>query len=222
MADIDGHHRPPEWPGSGYAAPNSSPAKSSGASLRGCCCCFFLLLAFLAVVVVAVVLAVALAVKPKKPQFDLQQVGVSYLLVTAGAPAAYLSLNITLLFTAENPNKVTIRYGAAAFSVMYRGVPLGVAELPAFEQPAHSIRLVQSRVVVDRVDVLQTDAGELVRDATLNDRVELRVAGDIGAKIRFLGVTSPRVQVSVDCAIVISPKRQSLTYKQCGVDGLNV
>ncbi|CAA6664317.1 unnamed protein product [Spirodela intermedia] len=210
MADIDGHHRPPEWPGSGYAAPNSSPAKSSGASLRGCCCCFFLLLAFLAVVVVAVVLAVALAVKPKKPQFDLQQVGVSYLLVTAGAPAAYLSLNITLLFTAENPNKVTIRYGAAAFSVMYRG------------QPAHSIRLVQSRVVVDRVDVLQTDAGELVRDATLNDRVELRVAGDIGAKIRFLGVTSPRVQVSVDCAIVISPKRQSLTYKQCGVDGLNV
>ncbi|PON60247.1 hypothetical protein PanWU01x14_154190 [Parasponia andersonii] len=28
--------------------------------------------------------------------------------------------------------------------------------------------------------------------------------------------------VSVDCAIVISPRKQSLTYKQCGFDGVNV
>ncbi|BBG96105.1 Late embryogenesis abundant hydroxyproline-rich glycoprotein family [Prunus dulcis] len=28
--------------------------------------------------------------------------------------------------------------------------------------------------------------------------------------------------VSVDCAIVISPRKQSLTYKQCGFDGLSV
>ncbi|ESR45545.1 hypothetical protein CICLE_v100021302mg, partial [Citrus x clementina] len=28
--------------------------------------------------------------------------------------------------------------------------------------------------------------------------------------------------VSVDCAIVISPRKQSLTYKQCGFDGLTV
>ena len=48
--------------------------------------------------------------------------------------AAYLSLNITLLFTAVNPNKVGIRYGATAFDVKYHGVPLGVAA-PGFEQP---------------------------------------------------------------------------------------
>ncbi|MQM11953.1 hypothetical protein Taro_044868 [Colocasia esculenta] len=223
-------HPPPPQPGSHYLAHYSS-SSSSSASLKGCCCCLFLLLTFLALLVVAVALVVVLVVKPKKPQFDLQQVGVSYLLVTAPQPppsdggspaAAYLTLNITMLFTAENPNKVGIRYGATAFTVMYRGVPLGVAQLPGFEQPAHSTRLVQTRVVVDRVDVLQADALQLVRDAAINDRVDLRVVGDVAAKIRFLGLTSPRVQVSVDCAIVISPRQQSLTYKQCGVDGLNI
>jgi hypothetical protein len=33
---------------------------------------------------------------------------------------------------------------------------------------------------------------------------------------------TPNLQVSVDCAIAISPRSQSLKYKQCGVDGLSV
>ncbi|KAI0495838.1 hypothetical protein KFK09_022145 [Dendrobium nobile] len=212
-----------------YLAGSSS---SSTASLKGCCCCLFLLLIFLSLLAVAVALVIILAVRPRKPEFDLQRVGVEYLLVapeqsasageTASAPAAYLSLNITLLFTAENPNKVGIKYEAADLYVLYHGVPLGIAAVPGFEQPAHSTRLVESRVSVSRFNVLQADALELVRDATVNDRVELRITGDVGAKIRVLGFTSPRVQVSVDCVIVISPRKQSLTYKQCGVDGLSV
>ncbi|KAG9130557.1 hypothetical protein Leryth_011810 [Lithospermum erythrorhizon] len=38
------------------------------------------------------------------------------------------------------------------------------------------------------------DAADLIRDAALNDRVALRVVGDVGAKIRILGFTSPGVQ----------------------------
>ncbi|KAL8537953.1 hypothetical protein ACS0TY_000046 [Phlomoides rotata] len=49
-------------------------------------------------------------------------------------------------------------------------------------------------IVVDRVSLLQVDAADLVRDASLNDRVELRIVGDVGAKIRILGLTSPGVQ----------------------------
>uniref|UniRef100_A0A0D9VS77 Late embryogenesis abundant protein LEA-2 subgroup domain-containing protein n=1 Tax=Leersia perrieri TaxID=77586 RepID=A0A0D9VS77_9ORYZ len=216
-----------------------APYGGGSASFRGCCCCIFLLLTFLALLALAVALVVVLVVKPRKPQFDLNQVSVQYLLVTppsssaasaamggtvaAAVPAAaYLSLNITLLFTAVNPNKVGIRYGATAFDVMYHGVPLGVAAVPGFEQPAHSTRLLQTRVIVDRFNVLQADAQDLVRDAAISDRVDLRITGDVGAKILVLGFSSPKVQVSVDCAIAISPRRQSLTYKQCGVDGLSV
>lgn len=77
-------------------------------------------------------------------------------------------------------------------------------------------------VTVSRFDVMQADALSLVRDAAVNDRVELRIVGDVGAKVRVVEITSPRVQVSVDCAIVVSPRKQSVTYKQCGVDGLNI
>lgn len=203
------HHGPPSYQqrrphyGGGYGG--------GSASFRGCCCCIFLLLTFLALLALAVALVVVLVVKPRKPQFDLNQVSVQYLLVTppssaasavggtvaAAVPAAaYLSLNITLLFTAVNPNKVGIRYGATAFDVMYHGVPLGVAAVPWFEQPAHSTRLLQTRVIVDRFNVLQADAQDLVRDAAISDRVDLRITGDVGAKILVLGFSSPKVQVN--------------------------
>ncbi|TVU47655.1 hypothetical protein EJB05_07261 [Eragrostis curvula] len=226
------HHGNGYHPGSTY--PQRRPHYGYGggsASFRGCCCCLFLLLVFLALLALAVALVVVLVVKPRKPQFDLNQVSVQYLLVATpsstpapGAPpgAAYLSLNITLLFTAVNPNKVGIRYGATALDVMYHGVPLGVAAVPGFEQPAHSTRMLQTRVSVDRFNVLQADAQDLVRDAVMYDRVDLRITGDVGAKILVLGFSSPKVQVSVDCAISISPRSQALKYKQCGVDGLSV
>ncbi|KAK7850077.1 hypothetical protein CFP56_001624 [Quercus suber] len=142
-----------------------------------------------------------------------------------------------MLFTAVNPNKVGIKYGESKFTVMYRGIPLGEASVPGFYQEAHSVRQVAATIAVDRINLQQADAADLVRDASLNDRVELRVLGDVGAKIRVMNFDSPGVQlilvlgynkkaakvtkVSVDCAIVISPRKQSLTYKQCGMRGQN-
>lgn len=127
-----------------------------------------------------------------------------------------------MLFLAVNPNKVGIRYGESKFTVMYKGIPLGKASVPGFYQEAHSERQVVATIAVDRFNLMQADASDLIRDASLNDRVELRVLGDVGAKIRVLNIDSPGVQVSVNCAVVISPSKQSLTYKQCGFDGLRV
>ncbi|CAA2934742.1 NDR1 HIN1 13 [Olea europaea subsp. europaea] len=203
--------------------PPTSSSSSSSASFRGCCCCLFLLFSFLALLILAVILVIVLAVKPKKPQFDLQQVGVQYMGISPTTPSsAAVSLTIHMLFTAVNDNKVGIKYSESKFTVMYRGIPLGRGIVPGFYQPAHSVRQVETTIAVDRVSLLQTDAANLIRDASLNDRVELRVEGDIGAKIRIIGFTSPGVQVSVDCAIVISPRKQAVTSKQCGFDGLSV
>lgn len=113
--------------------PNSSTSSPS-ASIKGCCCCLFLLFSFLALVAVAVVLVVLLAVKPKKPEFSLQQVGVQYInLASTTNPSsqtitspesASLSLAIRMLFTAKNDNKVGIKYEDSTFNIMYRGIPL--------------------------------------------------------------------------------------------------
>ncbi|KAL1812186.1 hypothetical protein ACET3Z_022251 [Daucus carota] len=219
-------HRPPHPPAHHHYYPSNH--SSSSASFKGCCCCLFLLFSFIALLIIALLLIILLAVKPKKPSFDLQSVTVQYVGITpspVATPAvttASVSLNIRLLFTAENDNKVGIKYGESRFSVMYRGIPLGRGNVPSFYQPAHSVRQVAVNIGVDRVNLLQADAANLLRDASLNDRVEFRIFGDVGAKIRILGITSPGVQVSVDCVIVISPRKQALTYKQCGVDGLSV
>ncbi|XP_041010096.1 NDR1/HIN1-like protein 13 [Juglans microcarpa x Juglans regia] len=238
-ANLNGEHGPPRRPPPAQTHhQHYYPTTSSSASFKGCCCCLFLLFSFLALLILAVVLVIILAVKPKKPSFDLQQVGVQYMGINTPTPStvaaaetnpstnpttsASLSLNIRMLFTAVNPNRVGIKYGESKFTVMYRGIPLGKASVPGFFQEAHSVRQVEATIAVDRVNLLQADAADLVRDASLNDRVELRVLGDVGAKIRVLNFDSPGVQVSVDCAIVISPRKQSLTYKQCGFDGLSV
>lgn len=203
---------PPSPPSSrrqhfGYGAASSSP------SFRGCCCCLCLLFSFIALLAIAIILVIVLAVKPKKPQFDLQRVGVQYMGITApnlfslsssdaetaattSTTSASLSLNIRLLFTAVNPNKVGIKYGDSRFTVMYRGIPLGKAIVPGFYQEAHSEREVEATIAVDRVNLLQADAADLIRDASLNDRVELRVLGEVGARIRVLDFDSPGVQVS--------------------------
>ncbi|KAK4254352.1 hypothetical protein QN277_009748 [Acacia crassicarpa] len=223
-----------------YPTPSYRSSSSSSASFRGCCCCLFLLFSFLALLVLAVVLVIILAVRPKKPRFELQQVTVQSMGITTNPPPSFaapndgstatttstttasLSLSIMLLFTAVNPNKVGIKYGESRFTVMYRGIPLGKASVPGFYQEAHSVRQVQATITVDRFNLLQADAVDLIRDASINDRVELRIFGDIGAKIRIMNFNSPSVQASVNCAVVISPRKQSLTDKQCGFDGLNV
>ncbi|KAI9103563.1 hypothetical protein K1719_023186 [Acacia pycnantha] len=221
-----------------YPTPSYRSSSSSSASFRGCCCCLFLLFSFLALLALAVVLVIILAVRPKKPRFELQQVTVQSMGITTNPPPSFaapndgsiataattasLSLSIMLLFTAVNPNKVGIKYGESRFTVMYRGIPLGKASVPGFYQEAHSVRQVQATITVDRVNLLQADAADLIRDASVNDRVELRIFGDVGAKIRIMNFNSPSVQASVNCAVVISPRKQSLTDKQCGFDGLNV
>ncbi|XP_061999571.1 uncharacterized protein LOC133716960 [Rosa rugosa] len=174
-------------------------SSSSSASFKGCCCCLFLLFSFLALLVLSIVLVIILAVKPKKPQFDLQQVGVQYMGINSPNPttdpnpasSASLSLSIRLLFSVENPNKVGIKYGESRFTVMYRGIPLGKASVPGFFQQAHSVRQVVATIAVNRANLIQADAADLIRDASLNDRVELRVLGDVGAKICVLNIDSP-------------------------------
>ena len=67
--------------------------------------------------------------------------------------------------------------------------------MAGFYQDAHSTRNVEATIAVDRVNLMQGNAADLVRDASLNDRVELTVRGDVSAKIRVMNFDSPGVQV---------------------------
>ncbi|KAM7250797.1 hypothetical protein ACFE04_022680 [Oxalis oulophora] len=208
--DTNHHHPPPQQQPPPYYHRHHS---SSSASFKGCCCCLFLLISFLLLLLLAIFLIIILAIKPKKPEFDLNQVGVQYIGITQMDPAtsatttagagATITLTIHLMFTADNPNAVGIKYGESKFTVMYRGMPLGKAVVPGFYQSAHSNRHVEATIAVDRVNLLQADAANLIRDASLYDRVELRLLGDVGAKIRVFNLDSPGVQENVAREIVL-------------------
>ncbi|KAG4398629.1 hypothetical protein AAZX31_08G075600 [Glycine max] len=201
----------------------SSPTTSSHSS---CCCCLFLLFSFFALLVLAALLVIVLAIKPKSPHLDLRQVGLQYMALVPnptrpGPSTAKLYLVIRLVLAVVNPNEVGIRCGESRVTVVYRDTPLGRTSLPAFCQRAHTVKEVVATMAVDDVNLSNADGADFARDALLNDRVELRVLAHVATKIRLFNLPSPPLQVSVNCVIVISPRKQSLTYKQCGFEGLN-
>ncbi|GJZ21583.1 hypothetical protein Tco_0558622 [Tanacetum coccineum] len=75
------------------------------------------------------------------------------------------------------------------------------------DQLEHSVRCVESRVNVERVSLLHTYAANLLRDVTVSDRVELRIMGDVSAKIKILGLTSPSIQIRQSSIDSIDPER---------------
>ncbi|XP_057432848.1 uncharacterized protein LOC130725653 [Lotus japonicus] len=200
-----------------YYPRTPSHSSSSATWLEGCYRCLFLLSSLLAFLALLVALVIILSVMPKKPHVNLQLVRVQYMTITADDSTASISLTLRLLLEAVNTNKVGVKYGESRFTVMYRRIPLGKASIPGFFQGAHSTKQVAATISVDRMSLLQADAADLIRNASVNDRVDFQVLGDVRAKIRILNFDSPPggLQVSVDCAIVISPRKQSLTYKKC-------
>ncbi|KAK8921689.1 hypothetical protein KSP39_PZI020663 [Platanthera zijinensis] len=218
----DGHLRPPHAQGHHQlAGPSSSSAQSFSGECCSCLCCC------LSLIVIALLLFVFFFFfksEDTSPYFQLQHVDVENLLIepnlvaggAAGiAPpssAVYLSLNITLRFSWANPHMAEILYGASNLCILYGGEPLGTASVPGFLQPANRSRLVDFRVSVSRFNILQVNFPDL--NAAVNDIVQLSVTADFRWKIRVHGVTYPSANAPVDCLLVLSPRSQSLIYKE--------
>ncbi|KAJ9537456.1 hypothetical protein OSB04_030189 [Centaurea solstitialis] len=193
-----------------------------GAIIFGLSCFVIILIVLFIALIIIYVRILIPEPEPIKPRFELEQVGVKYLNYSVnGSTTASVSLAVRMLFMAENDNDDSIEYGVSSFNITYRGVPLGWATLPAF--CLDGVTRVQTTVTADRVNL--EDAADFVRDASLKDRVELRIMGDVNAYIFIWtgsGTSTINTPVSVDCVIAISPRKQALTSKLCGSDVLKV
>ncbi|KAJ8621270.1 hypothetical protein MRB53_029799 [Persea americana] len=151
----------------------------------------------------AAALIIVFVLRPRKPTFALQALRLDSLrLNTTNGSSIYASSVFSLLFNAQNPNKVGIRYSPSQLCVLYRGIPVGVAKLPEFYQPAHSKNVsVQTQVMFDRVNVSQIIHGDPSKGYTGKSLVTIRVTGDIKALVRVLHVTLPKIKVALDCMI---------------------
>ncbi|CAH9125630.1 unnamed protein product [Cuscuta epithymum] len=226
--------------GSRHTNGSHSKDSSSKASFKGCFCCLFLFVILILLIIIAACLVIVLVLKPEKPQIDLKQVTVQIVGLSpipavdlassadvaadvAAAAASSTPIRITMVFAVKNDNKLGIKFTETKFIVMYNRIPLGDGSVPEFYMSAYSTRSVVTVIVVNRSSLLQIDGGALLRDAAISDQIALRVTGIPGAKIVLVGgISSPEVQVAVDCSITISPRKQAVINQSCSFDGVGV
>lgn len=202
--------------------PSSYHESAPSHGLCNCCCCISLSLLLLLLVAIGIALFFILVLKPTKPEFVLQSVSVQNFKVERELQgftnfAVYLSMNIALIFSASNPNKVSINYSPTDFNCVYKDAVLGVAKVPSFHQAAHSHSTLTAVLVVDHVNVLQSSSLDLLNDATLNDRVAVTINGPVRARVKVLGINSPKVEVNVNCRLVIRPQERQIASRECNV-----
>ncbi|KAF3792258.1 hypothetical protein EJ110_NYTH00347 [Nymphaea thermarum] len=186
---------------------SSLQEKGNACSLRRFC--FFLL--FFVCLTVAVLGAVAgiifFLLKPRKPEFSLHTLRFdSYKLEESSTSDLYLSSNLSLMLNAWNNNKFGIGYDPSRYSVLYRGIPIGVGQMPSFYQPEHSQNVsVEMQFVLNRLNLRQVaKEGFLNNFTSTNGLVQMRVIGSVRAHARILHINLPKVKVAVDCQIDVS------------------
>ncbi|KAH7425155.1 hypothetical protein KP509_11G042200 [Ceratopteris richardii] len=201
--------------------PSSYNESAPSHGLCNCCCCISLSLLLLIMLAIGIALLFILVLKPEKPEFNLESVSIQNFKVEkefqGPSLAVFLSMNIALIFSAKNPNKVAIYYSPTQFDCVYKEAILGVAKVPSFHQAAHSNSALTAVLIVEHVNVLQSASLDLLNDATFNDRVALTIKGPVEARVKVLGVSTPKVEVNVDCRLVVRPQERQIASRDCSV-----
>ncbi|KAK4349785.1 hypothetical protein RND71_029098 [Anisodus tanguticus] len=170
--------------------------------------CLFFLFTFIfliALLVLVIPSIIFLILKPQKPIFSLQTIKVqSYQLnVSNSGSDPLFSSVVCLTVTAQNPNKVGIRYRPTRFHMFNEGVVIGMIQVPAFYQPPHSNNLtLETRAIFYCVNVTQILSGiSLQQKSSIKSVTLASILGDVAAQVKLLNVNLPKL--AVECAINI-------------------
>ncbi|KAL6656061.1 hypothetical protein ACP70R_006887 [Stipagrostis hirtigluma subsp. patula] len=179
------------------------------------CLCLYVFLSLTLFAVAAAVLLVVFVTRLRKPTFYLQSIQMdrSFSLrmpspsssstaaanSSGGANGTAPCAVASLLFAAQNPNGIGIRYGATVLDVAYANESVGAMDVPAFYQPPRSGNVtVAMHAVLAQRNVTRLLVGELSAGRTY---MEIRIAGTIDARTHIMNFPLPKVQFSLDCRI---------------------
>ncbi|XP_040244366.1 uncharacterized protein [Aegilops tauschii subsp. strangulata] len=173
------------------------------------CLCLYLLLALILLILVAAVLLVVFVTRLKKPTFYLQSVQMdrSFSLRPSSssnrsgenATSSSSCSVASLLFAAQNPNGIGIRYSAADLGVAYANESVGAMDVPVFYQPPRSSNVtVLMHAVFEESNVSRLVVSELSAQRKL---VEIRIAGSIDATTHIMNFPLPKFHFKLDCRI---------------------
>ncbi|KQJ90359.1 uncharacterized protein LOC100825869 [Brachypodium distachyon] len=171
------------------------------------CLCLYLFLSLTLFVVVASVLITVFATRLKKPTFNLQSIQMDRSFSIRSSSSNYSgdgnetsSCSVaSLLFAAQNPNGIGIRYSAVDLGVAYANESVGAMDVPTFYQPPRSSNVtVLMHALFEESNVSRLVVSEL---SAQRMRVEIRIAGSIDATTHFMNFQLPKLQFTLDCTI---------------------
>ncbi|CAK9149672.1 unnamed protein product [Ilex paraguariensis] len=190
----------------------------------GMCCCFFLgYLLFTLVVLGLATLIIIFILKPRKPIFSLQAVNLdSYKLDVYSGSTLFVSSVVSLTLNAQNPNKVGIRYSPSRLHVLNEGLVIGMIRVPGFYQPASSNNVsLQMRGFFQCVNISRILSGVSPQDDMTNTSIfQLRLFGDITARLHVFHFNLPKIKVAMDCDIDIDYRQLTFSNEISSMRGV--
>ncbi|KAL1551482.1 NDR1/HIN1-like protein 6 isoform X1 [Salvia divinorum] len=175
---------------------------------------FFLLFIFLIVFIVGVpLLCIFFILKPKMPDFSLQRIDVESYKLDLSSQNLVVSSVFSLNLKADNPNKIGLSFEASRFYVLSQGLVVGLIRIPQFHQPPLSKNVsVQTRVLFESVNVSEImDRNSRKYQSSKGASDDIRILGDVAAKVRIFNITLPKIKVALDCGINVSQSKLSIS-----------
>lgn len=166
---------------------------------------FFFLFIFLIISVVGVlILCIVFVLKPKVPSFSLQKVDVESYKLDVSSKNLVVSSVLSLNLKADNPNKVGLSFEASRFYILSQGLVVGLIRIPQFHQPPSSQNVsVQTRVLFESINVSEIMDRSLRKYQSSNGAFDdIRILGDIAAKVRIFNFVLPKIKVKTTSSLV--------------------
>ncbi|XP_030490925.2 NDR1/HIN1-like protein 10 [Cannabis sativa] len=192
-------------------------------SFKRSCLFLFLFIFFVLLLIGIAALIIAFVIKPKSPIFSLQSVKLDlYELNPHLGSTLFISSVITLTLSAQNPNKVGIRYSPSRLHVYHEGLSIGTIRVPGFLQPAHSYNMtVPTRILFQSVNVSHIfDVASMQEDSKKN-MIQMKIMGDVKTHLLAFHVTLLKIKVALECDIDVDVKQLSIQIEVSNIKRVN-
>ncbi|KAL1551488.1 NDR1/HIN1-like protein 6 [Salvia divinorum] len=147
------------------------------------------------------------------PDFSLQRIDVESYKLDLSSQNLVVSSVFSLNLKADNPNKIGLSFEASRFYVLSQGLVVGLIRIPQFHQPPLSKNVsVQTRVLFESVNVSEImDRNSRKYQSSKGASDDIRILGDVAAKVRIFNITLPKIKVALDCGINVSQSKLSIS-----------
>lgn len=182
----------------------------------GCCCFLSCLCSIFTILVILLVISTLifwLAVHPRAPKFDVENVHISGLDNTSSS----VNTNITYEIMARNPNKrIGIYYDDINLNVEANGMTIGEGSIPSFYQGHKNTTYLNGDITSQGLELSSETVALLTNNPT---NVPLYAKVDVKARIKVGSIKSPKMTIKVRCDLNVDLTRTSgqLTRKHCRV-----